>query len=135
MLGRALFFALAVQLLVNVEALGARGHLDSVQIESNLYVARGWACIIGDVNSIAVHIYVGGGVGSGRFVKNGVADRANEAAVNTACGGAGGKHRFEIAFPPGDIRKNEPIFVYAIHPGENNPNPVLSNGNGEIKIP
>lgn len=75
----------------------------------------GWACMRGHNTPIDVHLYVGGGAGTGFFVRAARADHPSDAGVTAACGDGGGAHRFAI--PAGDLREvfgDQKVHVHGI---------------------
>ncbi len=108
-----LFAAPALMLSSHAALAGVIGTIDSANSNGVVY---GWACAQGNYQPVTVQIYVGNSPENGGMLAGvGIANQANEPAVNTACN-AGGSHRFGIqlgaSYPPGTR-----IFIYGVSPG------------------
>ena len=66
--------------------------------------------------SIVVHLYVGGPAGSGAPIYGLRANRSNEPAVSSVCGG-GEAHRYRFAIPNWQARRGQPVYAYGINVG------------------
>jgi hypothetical protein len=103
--------------------------------QDGTHYLRGWTCRVGHLDSIAVHLYVGGAYGKGIFAKSVKANVASEDAVNHACQTPTHlAHRFSI--PLDDLSQRwagQRIWLHAIDP-VSGPHPVLPRP-GEFAVP
>jgi hypothetical protein len=95
------------------------------------FLVKGWVCIKGDTQSIAVHVYANGPYPSGQVITTGIANESSEPAVADACGTSGSSYRFLVPISPAlqDQFSGAPLYVHAIN---NYDNPVLPSINGVI---
>lgn len=79
---------------------------------------QGWACARGIEESIALHVYLNGPAGKGKFVKAAVAQNANEQAVSNECQTQSTAHRFSIPFSREEVLifNNMSVHVHGISP-------------------
>jgi hypothetical protein len=116
------------------------GVIDAVRYESGQYYVVGWACQQGARASIQVHLYAGhpaGGTPPGTFVTPGMADIADEPAVDRECQDAdGGKHRFKIALPNQLLRavQKKSLYAHGIAVAGNVENAAIA-GSGRFQFP
>lgn len=111
------------------------GFIDSVQKGTNGgYTVSGWACRRGGEESVEVLIYASSSSdGSGaQLIQRGLANRANESAVNQACGTQAGSHRYTIELSGIEVRNfnGQNIFARA----ESSSEPFLSQS-GKFQLP
>lgn len=106
-----------------------KGNIDGV---SNTGVVAGWACISGQANPTAIHIYAGGSAGAGgTYVGGGSANNSSEAAVGQACDDpTNSPHRFNIQINMTGFAGKK-IHVHAIN---NTDNPTIA-GSGTFAVP
>jgi hypothetical protein len=91
------------------------GFIDGI----NQNVLQGWACMVGSMESIPVHVYLGGPVGQGgKMWKTFTPNGSNEPAVSKECGTSGTQYRFNIELPTGAnaLPSGQKIFMYAMSP-------------------
>ena len=95
-----------------------KGYVGSVVSKGAQQVVKGWACHPGWNGSIDVHLYVGGPAGQGTIVKGAKANHSNEPAVNAACGGTKGSHRYEITVTASELKEHggKLVYVHGISP-------------------
>jgi len=83
-------------------ALRMAGHIDGVRFEGDQFHIWGWACQVGNKDSIEVRVYADHSAvdtPKGKFVLAGKANLDNEPAVDRLCGDEKGKHRFGLDIP------------------------------------
>jgi hypothetical protein len=83
-------------------ALQMAGNIDGIRFEGDQFHIWGWACRVGDKDSIGVRVYADHSAvdtPKGKFVFAGKANLNNEPAVDRLCGGDKGKHRFGLDIP------------------------------------
>ena len=74
------------------------GHIDGISRDGEQYFIAGWACQLGQKQSIAVRIFADSSRSA--FLTAGMANLSSEPAIAQACQDrAGGKHRFFIVLP------------------------------------
>lgn len=92
------------------------GHIDSVSLVGTGLQVSGWACKRGNADSAVVHIYAGGPIETGTFVKSLTANLTAEAAVSTACNTSETKYRFKALLSPSEWQphKGKTIYIQGI---------------------
>ena len=113
-----------------------KGHIDNIIFENNTYYINGWACQVGDPQSIQVHVYLDGSYqDGGSFFKAAFADYTSEPQVSTACQTTGVNHRFRIPIHYDELKvdASREIHVNAISK-QSNINPPIG-GSGQQLIP
>ncbi len=111
------------------------GYLDTVEVVPQGVLVNGWACQVGDTRNLNVHIYAGGGLGTGRLVASGTANINHEEAVNTRCLGGTG-HRFRITVPTtAQFKYGEAIHAFGISVISGKPNAELIGSGKTIYTP
>lgn len=113
------------------------GHIDGIRFEREQFYIRGWACQQGNKDSLDVHIYADRSAydnPKGTLVLSGTANLENEASVDQACQGHGGKHRFEIALPAAVLVKYQgrKLYAHGIRKQDGAPNAALARSGEEI---
>jgi hypothetical protein len=113
------------------------GVIDGVSSWGGNYYVTGWACALGNPQSIAVHMYVGGDAGSGHFAEAVGAYQASEPAVAAACLSTGSAYRFSFPLPSYMISlyAGMPIYVHAISPTGGPNNLINNSGNTYMPFP
>lgn len=114
-------------------AYNPEGNFDSV-VSNNDYqiTVKGWAFDRDDVNKqLEIHVYVGGGAGSGVKSYSILANK-HRPDVNQAFPGVGDYHGFENTINV-DRTGNQPVYVYAINIGGGKDNPELGHKTVAIK--
>lgn len=113
------------------------GYIDAVDAVAGGYEVSGWACAKMMVDSIDVHVYVGGGAGIGTFVGAVKANRGSEPAVATACQSVGTAYRYKFALTDA-IRQahgGKAIYVHGIAPANSGAANLLLNNSGAFAVP
>jgi len=89
--------------------------VDSVTSSGGGAKVYGWTCYLGQEAPIEVHVYAGGDVNSGTFLKATLANASNEQAVNDACQ-AGGSHRYHLTLSAEQVSAHagKPIHAYGV---------------------
>lgn len=133
---RFLIYMLSISgMFLNLAYAQIRGHVDRITIDDGQAYLMGWACDIGENDSINVHVYVGGPNGTKKMLKGSTANRGSEYAVSQACDTLGTNHRFKIRLTKSDMENygDQTIHIYGISKtrGRN----LLLNGSGRLKIP
>ena len=83
-------------------AVRMAGHIDGIRFEGDQFHIWGWACQVGNKDSIDVRIYADHSAidnPKGKFVFAGKANLDNEPAVDQLCDDQKGKHRFWLDIP------------------------------------
>jgi hypothetical protein len=78
------------------------GNIDGIRFEGDQFHIWGWACQVGNKESIDVRVYADRSAADtpkGKFVFAGKANLDNEPAVDRLCGDQKGKHRFGLDIP------------------------------------
>jgi hypothetical protein len=78
------------------------GNIDGIRFEGDQFHIWGWACQVGNKESIDVRVYTDHSAvdtPKGKFVFAGKANLDNEPAVDRLCGDQKGKHRFGLDIP------------------------------------
>ena len=111
-----------------------RGNIDEVAWRNGRPVLRGWACDVGDPDSIYVHLYVNGPAGSGQFVSSKLASVASEPGVAAACQSHGTNLRFELDLSA--LRTSSPNALLYVHgiSGSGGANNLLDRS-GALHVP
>ena len=108
---------LAFFIVNDVSAASAvKGFIDSISKVGNDYYAKGWACQTGYATSIRVHLFAGGGAGSGTIFASGTANQASASGVANACNSTGSNHRFNILISASNIAKygGKKLYIHGI---------------------
>lgn len=105
------------------------GHLESVTLSNRQIAIKGWACVKGLEDSIAVHVYAEGPAGAGRMVTVGTANLNRESAVARACGTTGLAHGFSIVLNQEQSSRvsGQKIYVHGIAREVGKSNLLLAN--------
>ncbi|OGC84991.1 hypothetical protein A3F55_01215 [Candidatus Adlerbacteria bacterium RIFCSPHIGHO2_12_FULL_53_18] len=114
-----------------------KGFVDKIDKDSSGTYVYGWACQERVSEPINLHIYAGGPAGSGTLVTaTGLTNIANEAAVSTACGTTGVKHRYKYYFSNEMLTRyaGEKIYVHGIRKVGTVANALLTNS-GNFTLP
>lgn len=115
----------------NGSVLGAITNVTTSAGEYSFKV-RGWACAVGNPNSIDVHLYVGGPAASGVFVKAARADRPSAPALRSSCKTSSRAYGFELALTAreSEFLLGQRVFVHGIS-GTDAPNALLTSSGRE----
>ncbi len=114
-------------------ALDVRGYVDGVALVNGTPTISGWACQPRNNSSIPISVYTGGPKGTGLFLKNAVANQANEPAVNQACETTTALHRFFIPLTASEMQDRGRQSIY-IHGDPSSSNNYLSQS-GQFLVP
>lgn len=101
-------------------------------------VLKGWACQMGNSNSINVHLYAGGPAGApgSTYLGPFTANAASGDPVRRFCGSSGTRHRFEINLRGfSAAHSGKTIYVHGIHPSGNGGLNNYISGSGFQVIP
>lgn len=112
------------------------GNIDVLTKSGNDYYVRGWACQKYFTKSIDVHVYAGGGAGSGgTHVATGTANLTSSSAIANACGTSATAYRYDLKIPADKVNQfaGESIYVHGISiVGTSN---LAINNSGTFKLP
>lgn len=102
------------------------GHIDDVYKSGSTWYARGWACQTHHAQSISVHLYANGPVGTGSYIASGTASDSQNSSVSSACSTSGVKHTFKIAIPASKVTAfaGAPVYAHGIS--------TLNTGNTQL---
>lgn len=105
------------------------GVLDTARFVEGKIVVKGWACDVGFLQSIAVHVCNKPNCNPAEALEVGLAAKPSEGAINTLCNTAGINHRFQVELPGATLAG--PLFVYGINANFKK----LLAGSGRVGIP
>lgn len=105
----------AADVTINVRNSVIAGNVDGV---SSSGLISGWACSTYLAQSINVDLYLGGPYGTGTGIGRYLANKASEAAVNSACSVGSGSYRFQIQLSNAQrvLYGGKTIYVHGISP-------------------
>lgn len=110
-----------------------KGNFESVILNSNKIVIKGWACANKIESAIGLHIYSQGPSGSGIYITGGSANLSRELAVAQVCGTTSLLHGFVIELNEEQTKtiSGKAIYIHGLSPDNSRPNNLLV-GSGRI---
>ncbi|GBL04945.1 sulfatase [Glaciecola sp. KUL10] len=123
-------FLISITISFDAYSQEVRGFLQTPRGDINNFSVAGWACQIGNSESIEVSLYAGNDLSPNNLIQTIKANRDNEQAVRDACGSEG-YHRFKFDISPETIylHSGKPIVARAFIGSKQR---VLTNGTNPV---
>lgn len=111
------------------------GYVDDVLLSPPS--VSGWACLVGSINPVVVHLYVGGPMGVGQLLGQAEANSASEAGVGEMCQTGHRQYRFQFMLNSDQryFYAGLPVYGYAFTRGEGPLGYHALSGNGSVTLP